>query len=166
MAGEISSEKLSGAINSLLSNPELLQNMMSMLAGASEGSQGATNNGAEHTPAANIEADKSLSIPTSAKVDVTPATDTGGSNPLGNILSDPALMAKLPEVIATISPFISGGIGNKESSHTSSDKQPCPDKRLALLLALKPYLSHERCEAIDYIMKINKLGTLFGSLNR
>ena len=55
---------------------------------------------------------------------------------------DPALLSKLPELLSAISPSQKGG-GN--------------DKRLALLCALKPYLSPKRCETIDYITKISRL---------
>ncbi|MBO5355946.1 MAG: hypothetical protein J6B09_07770 [Clostridia bacterium] len=36
-------------------------------------------------------------------------------------------------------------------------KAPCP-RREALLLALKPYLSPERCAAVDYLIRLARVG--------
>ena len=68
--------------------------------------------------------------------------------PLGALAANPELLSKLPELISVMGPLL-GGSTNK-SGHT--------DKRLALLCALKPYLSPKRCETIDYITKVSKLG--------
>lgn len=69
---------------------------------------------------------------------------------IGNILSGTDIMTKLPEVINLIKPLMS-------SEKSESKQQPSLDKRLGLLIALKPYLSPKRCEAIDYIVRISKL---------
>ncbi len=68
----------------------------------------------------------------------------------------PELMAKLPELVSTLAPVLHGG---------QSPKKPTHDKRTALLLALRPYLSENRCEAIDYITRIGKLGDVIKNLN-
>ncbi len=99
--------------------------------------------------------------------------EIGGENPLAALLSDPELSAKLsgilgsltageaknastdpvtdklPELVSALSPMLKG----KPSG-------PSHDKRTALLLALRPYLSPARCEAIDYFTKVEKLGRL------
>lgn len=72
---------------------------------------------------------------------------------ISNVLSNPEILSKLPDVIATIRPFL----------HTTTQKEPShpppsSDRRIALLCALKPYLSPRRCEAIDYFTKISKMG--------
>lgn len=61
---------------------------------------------------------------------------------------DPEIMKKLPEVMAVLSPMLQGN-GSEKKSH---------DKKTALLNALRPYLSAGRCEAIDYITRLEKLG--------
>lgn len=77
------------------------------------------------------------------------------SDALSTALSNPELLAKLPEVVAALS-SVSG---------TGTSKKGPSDKRTALLLALRPYLSPSRCEAIDYITRIGKLGDLIKNLN-
>lgn len=69
---------------------------------------------------------------------------------IDSLLSNPDMMAKLPEVISAIKPLMSG---------TKSDEKKSPqfDKRMGLLMAMKPYLSPKRCEAIDYIVRMSKL---------
>ena len=68
-------------------------------------------------------------------------------SPLSTLVANPELMAKLPELLSVMKPLLGGA---RESGQT--------DKKLALLCALKPYLSPKRCETIDYITKISKLG--------
>ena len=74
---------------------------------------------------------------------------------IGALLSDPNMLSRLPDVINVIKPLISDQ-GSGSSPHNS--------KQLALLMALKPYMSPKRCEAIDYIAKISKLSQGFRGL--
>ena len=69
---------------------------------------------------------------------------------IDGLLSDPNILSKLPEVISVIKPII----GNSSSSN---DHNSPTDKRLGLLIAMKPYLNSRRCEAIDYIAKMSKI---------
>ena len=78
---------------------------------------------------------------------------------IDSLLSNPDIMSKLPEVIGVIKPLISNGGGEG-----TGGKFQDGDKRLALLMALKPYLSSKRCEAIDYIVKMSKLSQTVKSL--
>ena len=59
----------------------------------------------------------------------------------------PEIMEKLPSVMAALSPMLHG-----------SGEKKAYDKKTALLNALRPYLSAGRCEAIDYIARLEKLG--------
>lgn len=68
-------------------------------------------------------------------------------SPLSALAANPELMAKLPELLSVMKPLLGGA---KDTGQT--------DKKLALLCALKPYLSPKRCETIDYITKVSKLG--------
>ena len=90
----------------------------------------------------------------------TATSDTASA--MGNVLSDPALLAKLPEVISVLRPIV-GDNEKKEDSH-KKESPPSKDKRLALLCALKPYLSPGRCEAIDYFMRISKISDMIKNI--
>lgn len=67
---------------------------------------------------------------------------------IDSLLSNPDIISKLPDVINVIKPIMGG---EKTTSNQSLDK------RMGLLVAMKPYLSPKRCEAIDYITRISKL---------
>ncbi len=67
-----------------------------------------------------------------------------------------------PEILSTLMPIISklsalGEIGGKSGASGFRHEQ--------LLCALKPYLSHSRCDAIDYMIKISKMSVLLKGLN-
>ena len=75
-------------------------------------------------------------------------------------LDTDAMMQKLPQMMKLLSPMLSGGGAKGQgSSAVPSDKRTC------LLLAIKPYLSPERCEAIDYIVKFSKLSEILRAIN-
>ena len=93
-------------------------------------------------------------VGTPSEDDDSKSTDTTATDP-ESILSDPSIMAKLPEVISVLRPML-GNVGH-EKEHTKSPPH-AGDRRMALLCALKPYLSPRRCEAIDYITRISRLG--------
>lgn len=76
---------------------------------------------------------------------------------LDGLLSNPDIMSKLPEIMSVLKPMISQPEGKQSSGGY--------DKRIALLTALKPYLSTERCDAVDYIAKMSKLSELLKNLN-
>lgn len=91
----------------------------------------------------------------------TPVADANNNAPSSpaSILSDPDVMAKLPEVISVLRPMMNGNQKEEKKEHARAN-----DRRTALLCALKPYLSPKRCEAIDYITKISKLGDVMKNL--
>lgn len=87
---------------------------------------------------------------------------------LGSVLSDPELMAKLPQVMAMLRPMLDGAMqgGSTEpvaKSEATPKKSP-PDDRSALLLALKPFLSEDRKNAVDAILRISALGDVLRKL--
>lgn len=103
------------------------------------------------------------------------------SEGLGSVLSNPDLMAKLPAVIAMLRPMLESNAEAppKEASEdltqeraitTGTGVTPPPVKpsqercRKDLLLALKPFLSKERCEAVDMILRLSTLGALLKQL--
>ena len=100
---------------------------------------------------------------------------------LSSLTSDPELMSKLPGMIAAAKPIIemltaSSGQNSQQKSgdgaistiapqgKLSSPRLPENDSRSALLCAMKPYLSHDRQQAIDYIVKLGRLGDLLKTL--
>ena len=117
-----------------------------------------------------------------------PAASSGVQNPMGDVLSsllsNPDLLAKLPSLLSSMKPILDmlGGVGAAGTAQTSatasapvgaqsepasaqdksSDKRS--DSRTALLCAMKPYLSPDRQNAIDYIVKLGRLGDILKSL--
>ena len=53
-----------------------------------------------------------------------------------------------------------GGGGEREERH---EVRECA-RREALLVALKPYLSPERCAAVDYLLRLSRVGDAIRSL--
>ena len=105
---------------------------------------------------------------------------------IGKVLSDPQMMARLPEVIEMLRPMMGGlpaggGDGEKGDADTGQSGSDAPgtavpasvshkdgrggrgahERRIALLCALRPYLSPRRQEAVDYILRMDKMGKLF-----
>lgn len=137
-------------LNEVLSNPALLQSIAAVIGGTG---------GSATTPDA---------------CPGTTATPMQGESPeegIAQVLSNPALMQKLPEVMATIAPLLAGHEG--ESTSKKSDVPAMANMREGhkrrsqrddLLLALKPFLSPARCEAIDALIRISRLGNALQNL--
>jgi len=120
----------------------------------------------------------------------SPPQNNGSGDILSSLLSNPELISKLPTIISSIKPIIEmlgsvGAVGSVGSTPvTPSDfvevsQNPDPpeslhsaavkhngksDSRTALLCAMKPYLSRDRQNAIDYIVKIGRLGDILKTL--
>ncbi len=108
----------------------------------------------------------------------------GADNPPGNILSlllsNPEMLAKLPTLLSSVKPIIDMlGSGNLSASASAPVSAPASqaasvplgitqnkgaDSRSALLCAMKPYLSRDRQNAIDYIIKLGRLGDILKTL--
>lgn len=147
------------ALSSILSNPELMAKISAIAGSLSGGEQ-------------------------STVADAPPPGNVAPSG-LASALNNPQLLSKLPEVMATLAPILSGGNGGGETQHGEPSEQkndasnnddpsvpvasiktdvPCRAHRTALLCALKPYMSPRRREAIDYIIKIDRIGDLLHTL--
>lgn len=89
--------------------------------------------------------------------------------------SDESQLDRLPEIIAAISPALSGEKSNNkdEKTDTPPEKSILGDldlpiakigekitKNSKLLMALKPYLCKERCEIIDAVVKLAQVTDL------
>lgn len=107
--------------------------------------------------------------------------ETGQSPPnvadgLGAVLSNPELMAKLPQIMAmlrpmmeqqTVAPPPQSGNEGAETPATASPIAPLKkttDNRSALLLALKPFLSEDRRNAVDAMLRLSTLGDVLRRL--
>lgn len=66
------------------------------------------------------------------------------------------LSEKLPEIMSALKPML--------GSH-SSERSREAEKRACLLNAVKPYVSPQRCEAIDYMIKFSRLAELMRNMN-
>ncbi len=133
-----------------------------------------------------IKAISSASPPRDAPTSAAGATNATKSEPqsaaiggdlLSSLLSSPELMTKLPSIIAAVKPFMemmsAQGSSAPEAAPTFAPSSPklqgSPhrgdgDSRTALLCAMKPYLSAERRQAIDYIVKLGRLGDILKTL--
>ena len=131
-----SDNNVSNALGNLLSNPALLQSIGTILGSTS----------AENTKDTSSVAPQSLS-----------------SDGLSKVLADPDLMAKLPQVMAVLQPMLSNPSPNTSDTTvpaiaSHNPNHPRSDCRDDLLIALKPFLSPARCEAVDTIIRLSKLG--------
>lgn len=72
---------------------------------------------------------------------------------LSALLANPAILEKLPSMIATLRPMLAPPPSPQKPS---GEKGPA-SHRDALLLALKPFLSEGRREAVDSILRIARL---------
>ena len=82
--------------------------------------------------------------------DAQASPDAPPADGLGAVLSNPALMAELPKLLAGMSPPPSRPDAPKDAEARRRD----------LLLALKPFLSKERGNAVDLILQISRLGAV------
>jgi hypothetical protein len=64
----------------------------------------------------------------------------------------------VPDVISSIAPVLSA-LKGADGHNSRSDHRSC------LLAALKPYLCKERCEAIDYMIKLGKISELLKNMS-
>ena len=68
--------------------------------------------------------------------------------------------AQIGELMSGIAPVLARlKAGDKGTADTKGDRRVC------LLSALKPYLCKERCDAIDYIIRLGKISELFKNMS-
>ena len=139
------------ALGEMLSDPAFLQKLSSVLSSL-QGAAKSTAGTAESTVPTQSES-------TAASASALPIDG------LAAVLSNPAMMEKLPAVIAMLKPMMenSGGATPASASVTATVSSP-EHSRETLLVALKPFLSKERGEAIDTILRISQLGSLLGQM--
>ena len=101
---------------------------------------------------ASVEEDESLrhaenpaqSLETESEAEPRTAENSG----LGAILSHPELLIKLPSLLKAVQEL---------SKPTTLPVEKRPDTPVALLCALRPYLSEHRQRALDTMIRVSKL---------
>ena len=95
-----------------------------------------------------------------------------------SLLSNPELISNLPRLISIAKPLLEAFMGQgsppsvsnriQEDTSSATKTLPAPQghdaDRAALLCAMKPYLSPARQTAIDYIIKLSRLGDILKTL--
>ncbi len=69
--------------------------------------------------------------------------------------------AAAPDIMSAIAPVLA----SMQKNQGAVKLNPSNDRRTCLLVALKPYLCRERCEAIDYMVKLGRLSEVFRTLS-
>jgi hypothetical protein len=129
-----SADAIQGIIGTLMSNPELMKNIIGML-----GNQNGEDDGIGEEEVAEESAAEN-----SAAEEAAISTPSVPSVP-------PELISKLPMLLSLL-----GG--------SSAPKSKREAEREALLSAMKPFLSPSRAESIEKIIKISRLGDILTSL--
>lgn len=133
---EESGLQISSMIDKIMANPELISMVASALGGKNASGEG------------------------DAAKELNDTEEEGSSEEANTPVSLPS-MEKLPELVAAIAPMLTSAGARGAPAHKLS---PPKDKRACLLAALKPYLSRERCEAIDYMIRLGALSEVFRGL--
>lgn len=80
----------------------------------------------------------------------------------------PEMMAKLPQMMTALAPLVSSmkeeGAAPQEKGKEKSGADDS-EKRKKLLMALRPYLSENRRDALDGILKVTEMTDLLGGLH-
>ena len=74
----------------------------------------------------------------------------------------PEMMQKLPQMMSALAPLV-GGKGEGKSSGGKKELNE-GEKRKRLLSALRPYLSDNRRDALDQVLKVTEMTDLLGTL--
>lgn len=139
---ETQSTDLSALIGNLLSNPEALSKMSNIIANIKKSENG--DNPPPNSNNININDGSSLKI-NENEDNVDNVSTTFQNSEISGELS------KLPEILSKLS--------SSNFENSIADKQ-----QIALLLAIRPYLSEHRKELIDTFIKMNHLGSIIKKL--
>lgn len=137
---------LSEAIERLMAHPEIIEMAASVLG--------------QPPPAASASAEHPDSDEQKTSETEAPKEAAGASAEVGaGSMSD-----ALPELLKLVTPLLQKG-GGKHGGHSHSEHSKGIGRSTALLLALKPYLSPQRCAAVDKIVQMSKLGEILEKLS-
>jgi hypothetical protein len=130
-------------LSTLLSDPERIKRIQGILASA-------------------LSAEEETPSPSKNEISSERPTAEDG---LMKLLGDPALLAGLPQILATVKPLLSSlSLPSAPPPHKEDTQTSMPVCRENLLIALRPFLSPKRCEAVDSMLRIAKLGEILGKL--
>ncbi|MBQ4043886.1 MAG: hypothetical protein IJD06_07820 [Clostridia bacterium] len=77
----------------------------------------------------------------------------------------PEMMAKLPQMMSALAPLVgSAKKADSEKKEEGRTNAADSEKRKKLLMALRPYLSENRRDAVDGILKMTEMTDLLGGL--
>ena len=131
-------------LSAMLSDPALLGRLTSLLA-----------NMQNAPPVTNTEAHSDP--PSHTLPPALPSTDA-----LASVLSDPAILEMLPKIMSALAPALAVSAPPSEQALPTVAKKHDPTHdRDNLLLAIKPFLSAERRDAVDTLLRIARLGEVF-----
>ena len=80
----------------------------------------------------------------------------GGTSPLGSLFANPALLAALPTLAENIGPLLGSLSGGTGTAPTATRPHPV-DRHTALLCAVKPYLSPQRQDAAETVIRLCRI---------
>ena len=144
---------LSGILSTLLSNPDLLRQVGNAVNATREQTDDTCEAGKEP------ETEKEIAGETSESRSVSAVPMQDG---LASLLANPAMLEKLPQMLAVMKPLMS--MPTPKSDNVTIRASAPEQCREQLLLSLKPFLSPARCEAVDTIIRISKLGHVLEQL--
>lgn len=163
------STDVNSALSALLANEELMKNIRSLFAqptqqasptAPTQSTQGSASP-SPSAPTVTVDAtqEKTAEAPTQQGEILPPAVN------LQDLLSNPAVMEKLPQVMAMLSPMMNQAKPSENAKEVSAVPQRfSTQNRESLLCALKPFLSPHRQTAVDSIMRISQLGHILQQL--
>ncbi len=153
---EAGGSPVGGLLDSLLKNPELISKLSGIISGL---------NNPENSQSPDTQAmgggDAGENPLSSEKTEEL-------SKKLSSFLENKELMSMLPGLLSVLrspssSDSLPAGIAHG-GDHHGHHKRAGWDKKIALLCALKPYMSGRRREMIDYLIRINKLSDIFNNI--
>ena len=116
------------------------------------------------TPAASAPSTDEQSAPVISSEPLTSPSTVSGADGLASLLSNPALLQSLPQILATVKPMVEHLSHGTQEAHQGT-RTPTPEEcRTNLLISLKPFLSKERRQAIDSIIGLSRLSSVFQQL--
>ena len=136
IASPSSSPAISDAIERLLAHPELLSSVASAIG------LGKPSTEKEVPPVQEVAQETAPIAQTNASLPATPPPS-----------------AELAQTVAAIAPLVSAFSGKGDLGAKANDPRSC------LLRALKPYVSHNRAQAIDTILQLSLVSEAFKKLN-
>ena len=106
-----------------------------------------------------------ISMVASAFGGVKPSASGGGDDKNSEGNEGEAITASADPQASDIMSAIAPVLTAMQKTQGSAKPNPSNDRRTCLLVALKPYLCRERCEAIDYMVKLGRLSEVFKTLS-